>query len=73
MLGAADLKVGGQVLIRVAPPVRAGDPDLLSAELRPRRALALPLTPSSVKTRAHPVARTMRVGKFTLYRALKAV
>jgi len=32
MLGAAGLEVGGQVLIRVAPPVGAGDPDLLAVQ-----------------------------------------
>ena len=37
VLGAARLEVGGQVLVGVAPPVSAGDPDLLAAQVLAQR------------------------------------
>ena len=37
VLGAARLEVGGQVLVGVAPPVGADDPDLLAAQLLAQR------------------------------------
>jgi len=37
VLGAAGLEVGGQVLIRVAPPAGAGDPDLLAGQVLAQR------------------------------------
>ena len=57
VLGAAGLEVGGQVLVGVAPPVRAGDPDLLAAQV-----LAQRLEGDDLVDRAHHALAAVLVG-----------
>jgi hypothetical protein len=57
VLGAVGLEVGGQVLVGVAPPVRAGDPDLLAAQL-----LAQPLEGDDLVDRADDALSAVLVG-----------